>query len=201
MRNKITCLFVTAALLVAPVAEAQRMVCGPNGCRVVQSPVATVARVAAAPVRWVAQAPARAATVYQSRRVASYRYQVAPAVSYGSSGGYTTYAPVVRSYGSTGGTASYGSSGGRVEIAPVSSPAVEATPPAAAVPSVDDGAATHVCPCGPGCECGPECCCATQVVSTVPTSGAGTVVSVIPASGSGSVVSVVPVSVSTLAAL
>lgn len=193
MRNKITIALVTAALLVAPTVEAQRMVCGPNGCRVVSSPAVSVARVAAAPVRLVVQAPARVATVYQTRRVASYGVYRGPYVSYGSSGGYAAYSQPISSYGSTGGTSSYGSSGGRVEIAPVSSAAVEATPPAAAVPATEDGASTHVCPCGPGCQCGPECRCETQVVSTVPASGTRTVVSVVPACGV-SVVSVVPVS-------
>lgn len=177
MRNKLTSVFVTAALLVAPTVEAQRMVCGPNGCRVVQ-PVATVARVAAAPVRWIAQAPRRVATVYQARPVGSYGYSTLPAVSYGSSGGYTTYSQSVRSYGSSGGSAvyqSYGSSGGLGSHGGAYAPPPEAdrATPAATMPAdkpaLGEEARRKPCPCGADCQCGPDCR-RLEVVARVPSS-------------------------------
>jgi hypothetical protein len=161
-----------AMLLCCPIADAQQMVCGPNGCRVVQGqPVRSVVRYAAQPVVRVATAPVRMVRRGLFGRARYSSYQSATQSS-GCTGGYTSYQAAEPSYGSTGGAATYeassGSSGGlgsygdgptdtRATAAPVTKAA-----PAASVPL-----SKASCPCGDNCECGPDCQCQAQVC-TVP---------------------------------
>lgn len=157
-----------AMLLCCPIVEAQHMVCGPNGCRVVSSasqPVRTVARrVASVPVRVVRRG------LFGLRG----RYEVQPQAqsSSGSTGSYGTYQTTTQSYGSTGGTAVYESSGsngglgsygdGPTDTRSTAAPVTKAAP-AASVPL-----SKAECSCGPDCNCGPDCDCQTQVCTVPP---------------------------------
>jgi hypothetical protein len=175
-QSKVLRIALAVAMLTAtPVVDAQTMVCGPNGCRMVQGqPARNVVRYAAAPAVRMATDPVR---MVRRGLFGRARYSMAaPTVSSGSSGSYGTYQATTQSYGqsfgSSGGTAVYeassGSSGGlgsygdgptdsRATAAPVTQEA-----PAASVPLGKSD-----CKCGPDCECGPDCQCQTQVC-TVP---------------------------------
>lgn len=157
-------------------ADAQTMVCGPNGCRVMSAPRAAVATTLRPRVRYAAPAASSTAMVPVVRRgwfgvprVVGYRPVSAPQSlgprSYGSSGSYQAG---VASYGSNGGysqpaAVSYGSSG---SYRAVPAPVVTSEPPTARAPDLSDGAdatpSQSSCPCGDDCRCGPDCDCPRQ---------------------------------------
>ena len=162
-------ILLAAALAFTPfTADAQTMVCGPNGCRIAERPVA--ARVVA-----VASPRVRVYTTASRPRVFNRRLYAAPVVgSYGSSG--------AQSYGSQGAAPSYGSQGGTPSYytappqPPVAEPEPVASPPLSAV---------HACPCGANCNCGPSCECegksdAAAAVAVVPACLAVEGVAVVP---------------------
>lgn len=206
-------LLLALALAVTPfTANAQTMVCGPNGCTYQRAPVRSALRPFATVYRPVAaSAPAvhysRPVVVRRGlfgRRVAT-RY-AAPVVSasYGSSGASA-------SYGSSGGTAryqaasvyaapSYGSSGGLAQPPAASEPPEvdqgdDFTEPAVSTPQA--GVSGHNCPCGDDCQCGPNCQCET-VVARVPPTEPITVLAVVPPVGVTECVACVPATIKPL---
>lgn len=185
---------LAAALAFAPgLADAQRVVCGPNGCTYVRAPVASVVRgqpvyrqAVARPVVRVATAPVRVVRrgLFGRRvvRTSATAYTTRSTQSYGSTGGAATYA--APSYGSTGGgyhaaTTSTGSTGGYA-APPATAPPVESQP-TATVPSPDDQSDTREPQTG---VCYVPSNQPTQGVCYVPESGPTTGVAFVPVSQS-----------------